>query len=81
LLRSQTYLGAQYRRFRTKLGAPKARKAMASKLARIAYRMMKHGIAYVDMGNQLYELRYREQQIHMLEKKAALFGKQLVDSI
>jgi len=29
LLRSQTYLGAQYRRFRGKLGAPKAITAMA----------------------------------------------------
>jgi hypothetical protein len=28
LLNSDTYLGAQYRRFRTKLGAPKARKAI-----------------------------------------------------
>jgi hypothetical protein len=30
LLRSQSYLGAQYRRFRSKLGAPKAITAMAS---------------------------------------------------
>lgn len=37
LIESDTYLGAQYRRLRTKLGAPKARKAMANKLARIAY--------------------------------------------
>jgi transposase len=36
LLNSDTYLGAQYRRLRTKLGAPKARKAMANRLARIA---------------------------------------------
>jgi transposase len=31
LLRSQSYLGAQYRRLRTRLGAPKAITAMASK--------------------------------------------------
>jgi transposase len=37
LLRSDTYLGAQYQRLRTKLGDPKARKAMANKLARIIY--------------------------------------------
>ena len=35
LLRSRTYLGAQYRRLRTKLGAPKAITAMAHKLARL----------------------------------------------
>ena len=40
LLRSQTYLGAQYRRLRTKLGAPKAITAMAHRLARLVYRML-----------------------------------------
>ncbi len=39
LLRSQTYLGAQYRRLRSKLGAPKAITAMAHRLARLVYRM------------------------------------------
>jgi transposase len=35
LLRSQTYLGAQYRRLRSKLGAPKAITAMAHRLAQL----------------------------------------------
>ena|GEM_PF-1744931 len=34
LMRSRTYLGAQYRRLRPKLGAPKAITAMAHRLAR-----------------------------------------------
>ncbi len=33
LTRSRTYLGAQYRRLRTELGAPKAVTAMAHRLA------------------------------------------------
>lgn len=37
LLRSQSYLGAQYRRLRTRLGAPKAITAMARKLACLFY--------------------------------------------
>jgi len=78
LLRSQTYLGAQYRRLRTKLGAPKAMKAMANKLARIAYRMMKYGEKYVDKGNDFYEEKYRSQQVRMLTKKAAALGLQVV---
>jgi transposase len=41
---SNTYLGAQFRRLRTKLGAPIAIKAMAAKLARLVYRMLRHGI-------------------------------------
>lgn len=80
LLRSDTYLGAQYRRLRTRLGAPKARKAMANKLARIIYRMFKYREAYVDKGNAFYEEKYRQQQIRMLTKKASELGLQLVQS-
>ena len=50
LLRSQTYLGAQYRRLRSKLGAPKAITAMAHRLARLVYRMLKYGQHYIDKG-------------------------------
>ena len=42
LLKSQTYLGAQYRRLRGRLGAPKAITAMAHRLARFVYRMLKN---------------------------------------
>ena len=79
LLRSETYLGAQYRRFRAKLGAPKARKAMANKLARILYRMLKYGEAYVDKGPTFYQEKYRSQQIRFLAKKASELGLRLVD--
>jgi len=78
LLESDTYLGAQYRRLRTKLGAPKARKAMANKLARIAYRMLKYGEKYVEKGKELYEQKYRQLQIRMLTKRATELGLQLV---
>jgi hypothetical protein len=74
LLRSDAYLGAQYRRLRTRLGAPKARKAMANKLARIVYRMLKFGEAYVDKGKEFYEQKYRTQQITFLSRKAAEYG-------
>jgi transposase len=80
LLNSDTYLGAQYRRLRTKLGAPKARKAMANKLARIAYRMLKYGEKYIDKGKEFYEQKYRQLQIRMLTKKATELGLQLVQS-
>jgi transposase len=80
LLRSQTYLGAQYRRLRTKLGTPKAVKAMAAKLARIIYRALKYGKAYVDKGSEFYEQKYRQQQIKLLTKKAAELGLQVVHS-
>ena len=78
LLRSQSYLGAQYRRLRTRLGAPKAITAMARKLACLFYRLIKHGQPYVDKGTGYYEAKYREQQIRSLAKRAQKLGLQLV---
>jgi len=78
LLRSQSYLGAQYRRLRTRLGAPKAITAMARKLACLFYRLIKHGQQYVDKGTEYYEARYREQQIRSLAKRAQKLGLELV---
>ena len=78
LLRSQSYLGAQYRRQRTRLGAPKAITAMARKLACLFYRLIKHGQPYVDKGTEYYEAKYREQQIQTLAKRAHKLGLQLV---
>jgi len=79
LLRSRSYLGAQYRRLRTRLGAPKAITAMAHKLARLVYRMLKYGQDYVDKGMQYYEDRHRRQQIELLQKSAAKLGLQIVE--
>ena len=48
LRESDSYLGAQFRRLRTRLGPPVATKAMAAKLARLVYRMLRYGMKYVD---------------------------------
>ncbi len=74
LIRSRSYLGAQYRQLRSKLGAPKAITAMAHRLARLVYRMLKCGQQYVDKGAEYYEQRNRQQQIEFLRKKAAQLG-------
>jgi transposase len=77
LMRSRTYLGAQYRRLRTKLGAPKAITAIAHRLARLVYRMLKYGQHYVDKGAEYYEHRHRRQQIQFVTKQAAKLGFQI----
>jgi transposase len=79
LLRSQSYLVAQYRRLRARLGAPKAITAMAHKLARLVYRMLKWGHEYVDKGVLYYEERHREQQVQLLKKRAAKLGLQIIE--
>ena len=77
LFRSQSALGANFRRLRRKLGAPKAVTAMAHKLARLVYRMLKFGQAYVDQGMEHYEAKYRQNQIKWLAKSAAALNLQL----
>ena len=71
---SNTYVGAQFRRLRTKLGAPVAIKAMAAKLARLVYRMLRYGMQYVDQGATFYEAQHRNLQIAHLKWKAAKLG-------
>jgi transposase len=80
LLRSQSALGANFRRLRARLGAPKAITAMAHKLARLIYRMLKYGKEYVDKGMAYYEAKYRERQLKWLSKQAAALNLKLVPS-
>ena len=78
LRQSDSYLGEQFRRLRTRLGAPKAITAMGAKLARLVYRMLKYGQEYVDKGSAQYAAKHREQQIRHLKRKAAQHGFTLV---
>lgn len=71
LRRSQSALGAKYRRLQSRLGPAKAITAMAHHLARLFYRMVKYGSQYVDHGMAAYEERFREQQLKWLSRKAA----------
>jgi len=77
---SNTYLGAQFRRLRTKLGAPVAIKAMAAKLARLVYRMLRYGMAFIDRGAEFYESQHRNLQINYLKRKAATLGFQIIEA-
>ena len=76
---SNTYLGAQFRRLRTKLGAPVAIKAMAAKLARLVYRMLRYGMTFIDRGAEFYDAQHRKLQINYLKHKAANFGFQIIE--
>jgi hypothetical protein len=75
---SKTYLGAQFRRLRSRLDTPVAIKAMAAKLARLVYRMLRYGMKYVDRGAEFYEAQHRRLQIKHLKSKAAKLGFQVI---
>jgi transposase len=80
LARSQSALGAFYRRLRAKHGPAKANVATAHKLARIIYSMLKHRRAYFDPGPAHYEQQFRERTLRTLQRKAADLGMALVPS-
>ena len=80
LFNSKSALGAYLRRQRSRLGAPKAITATAHKLARLIYSMLKHGMVYVDAGQQQYEERYRSRLIQNLKRKAQELGYKLVSA-
>lgn len=76
--RTDTALGAFFRRMRAKHGAAKAIVATANKIARIVYHMLKDQRPYVDHGADYYEQKYQEQAIKNLKRKAAKLGMKLV---
>ena len=87
LRESDSYLGAQFRRLRARLGPPVATKAMAAKLARLVYRMLRYGMKYLDQGAECYNAQYRKQQVIHLKRKAAqlapvyeLFGEKCMQA-
>jgi transposase len=74
---SESYLGARYRHLKFRLGPKKAIKAMAAHLARLFYRMLTHGQAWVDRGAQEYERKRLERDKRSLQRKAAALGFRL----
>lgn len=77
LIRSDSYLGARFRHLRSRLGPGKAIKAMAAHLARLIYRMLTHGQAWVDRGAQEHETKRAEREKLSLQRKAAALGFRL----
>jgi hypothetical protein len=71
---------AQFRRLRTKLGAPVAIKAMAAKLARLVWGL-RYGIKHVEQAAEFYEAQHRKRQIAHLKWKAAKPGFQIIDAL
>ena len=77
LNRSQSALGAFYRRMRAKHGAEIANVAAAHKLARIIYFMLKNKTPYRDIGIDQYDAKYRERQVRNLQRQAKRLGFRL----
>jgi transposase len=79
LPRSQSALGAFFRRIAARRGLAKAITATADKLARIVYALLKHGTASVAQGLATYETAYRERVGRQVKRKAAELGLVVVE--
>ena len=75
---SQSALGAYYRRMKGRLGAAEGVTAAAHKLARLIYRLIKHGEEYVRLGLEQYEQKNKNRKLRSLQNIAATLGLQLV---
>ena len=72
--RTDTALGAFYRRLAARIGKAKALTATARKIAILFYRAMRFGMSYKDPGADQYEIKYRERVVKQLHRRAATFG-------
>ncbi|MGG7473653.1 transposase [Providencia sp. R1] len=72
--RSDTVLGAFYRRLSSRVGKAKAVTATARKIAILFYNAMKYGTKYQDPGAEYYEKRYKERVIKKLKRQAERMG-------
>jgi transposase len=73
--RTQTALGAFYRRLSARVG--KAKAVTARKIATLFYNTLRHGMAYADPGASYYEDRYRARVLANLRRRAKSLGYML----
>jgi transposase len=79
LSRTQTALGAFYRRLAARIGKPQAITATARKLAVLVYRTLKGDIIYRDPGAATYSQQQRARRLRTIHQRAAAFGFDLVN--
>ena len=77
--RTDTALGAFYRRLAARVGKAKAITATARKLAVLFYNTMRYGMQYADPGASYYEERYRQRVVANLRRRAKSMGFVLQD--
>jgi transposase len=78
LARSDSALGAFYRRIKARIGAPQAITATAHKIALTFYSLLKNRTTYVEIGQTAYEQKFKERRFKVMQKQALALGYQLV---
>lgn len=75
--RSDTALGAFYRRLSGRIGKQKAVTATARKIAVLFYNALRFGMIYSDPGAQAYDERHRSRALANLQRRARTLGYSL----
>ena len=78
--RTETALGAFYRRLAFRVGKATAITATARKLAILVYHTLKDGLVYRDPGAAAYDAQHRQRVIRRLRQRAANLGLALVSA-
>jgi transposase len=72
--RTKTELGGTFRRLKARLGAPKAITAVANKIGRLVYSMLKNGTAFIERGLAAAEERFKAKRTKTLQRLADELG-------
>ncbi len=75
--RSDTALGAFYRRLSSRIGKQKAVTATARKIAVLFYNAIRDGMTYQDQGAAAYDERHRQRVLTNLRRRARTLGYSL----
>lgn len=81
LARSNSALGAFYRRLCARMDTPRANTAVAHKLARMVYFMLTRGEEYVDQGRERYEAQQRQRSVAALKRRARALGFKITPAV
>jgi transposase len=76
--KTQTMVGARFRRLRKRLEGAKALKATAHALQTRFYRIVRERRSYQDIGADPYDAHFRERELQNLKRKAKRLGMQVV---
>lgn len=78
--KTDTALGAFYRRLAARIGKAKAVTATARKIAVLFYNVLRDRVVYEDPGADAYERQHRERVFRNLRRRARRLGFEVVES-
>ncbi|MCP5008307.1 MAG: IS110 family transposase [Planctomycetes bacterium] len=73
-----SYYKDKYYRLKARRGAKKAIVAIANRMTRAIYHIIKYGVSYVELGENYLSERNKKSGLNYLQKQAKLHGLQLI---